>query len=86
VGVAIAEAAEDVEDKHAVLHRATQIAKGVRHSIHLAVVLTYAKVSLDEGAEGCVETESPGVGVTQELALDGKPSSPSVRKVPEEAV
>jgi hypothetical protein len=43
-------------------------------------------VPLDEGAEGCVKTESPGLGVTQNLALDGKPNEPSVRKVPEEAV
>jgi hypothetical protein len=86
VGVAIAEVPEDVEDEHAVLHGAIQIAKGVRHSLHLAAVLTYVEVPLDEGAEGCVEAESPGLGVTQELALDGKPSSPSVRKVPEEAV
>jgi hypothetical protein len=86
VGVAIAEAAEDVEDEDAVLHGAAQIAKWVRHGLHLAAVLADAEVSLDEGAEGCVETESPGLGVAQELALDGKPSSPSVRKVPEEAV
>ena len=33
-----------------------------------------------------VKPESPGLGVTQELALDGKPSSPSVWKVPEEAM
>jgi hypothetical protein len=86
VGVAIAEAPEDVEDEHAVLHGAAQIAKGVRHGLHLAAVLTDAEVPLDEGAESCVEAESPGLGVTQELAFDGKPSSPSVRKVPEEAV
>jgi hypothetical protein len=49
-------------------------------------VLTDAEVPLDEGAEGCVEAESPSNNIAQELALDGKPSSPSVRKVPEEAV
>jgi hypothetical protein len=86
VGVAIAEAAEDVEDKVAVLHGAAQIAKGVHHGLHLAAVLTDAEVPLDEGAESCVKTESPGLGVAQELALDGKPNSPSVREVPEEAV
>jgi hypothetical protein len=36
--------------------------------------------------EGRVKAESPGLGVAQELALDGQPSSPSVRKAPEEAV
>jgi hypothetical protein len=68
VGVAIAEAAED---EHAVLHGAAQITKWVRHGLHLAAVLTDAEVPLDEGAEGRVEAESPGLGVAQELALDG---------------
>jgi hypothetical protein len=86
VGVAIAEVPEDVEDEHAVLHGAAQITKGVRHGLHLAALLTDTEVPLDEGAESCVEAESPGLGVTQELAFDGKPSNPSVRKVPEEAV
>ena len=55
VGVAIAKAVEDVEDEHAVLHGAAHIAKGVRHGLHLAAVLTDAEVPLDEGAEGRVE-------------------------------
>jgi hypothetical protein len=71
VGVAIAEATEDVEDEHAVLHGAAQITKWVCHGLHLAAVLIDAEVPLDEGAEGRVEAESPGLGVAQELALDG---------------
>jgi hypothetical protein len=86
VGVAIAEAAEDVEDEDTVLHGAAQITKWVCHGLHLAAVRTDTEVPLDEGAEGRVEAESTGLGVAQELALDGQPNSPSVRKVPEEAV
>jgi hypothetical protein len=71
VGVAIAEAVQDVEDEDAVLHGAAQIAKWVRHGLHLAAVLTDAEVPLDEGAESSVEAESPGLGIAQELALDG---------------
>jgi hypothetical protein len=63
VGVAIDEVAEDVEDEGAILHGTTQIAKWVRHGLHLAAVLTDAEVPLDEGAEGRVEAESPGLSV-----------------------
>jgi hypothetical protein len=71
VGVAIAKAVEDVEDEHAVLHGAAHIAKGVRHGLHLAAVLTDAEVPLDKSPEGRVKAESPGLGIAQELTLDG---------------
>ena len=69
--ILLVQAAKNVEDEVPVRDRAVKIAKGVRHSLHLAAVLTDAEVPLDEGAESSVEAESPGLGIAQELALDG---------------
>jgi len=73
VAVSLVEAAKDVEDQDPVLHGPAKVTEGVCHGLHLPAVLANGEVALDEGAEACVETQGPGFGVAQELALERQP-------------
>jgi hypothetical protein len=86
VSVAVTEPAEDVEDQDAILHRPAEVTKGVSHALHPTTELTNGEVTLDKGAKARVETQSPGLGVAQELTLKGKPCLASVRGVADEVV
>jgi hypothetical protein len=86
VGVAVTEPVEDVEDQDVILHGPGEVAKGVCHALHPTTELANGEVTLDEGAETRVETQSPGLGVAQELSLKGKPRSACVRGVADEVV
>lgn len=68
VGVALVEAAKNVENQDPVLHGPAKVTEGVRHGLHLPAELANGEVALDEGAEARVETKGPGFGVAQELA------------------
>ena len=48
-------------------------AEVVRHTLHPTTVLVDGKVPLGEHAEGCVEVESAGFPVVDELGLEGNP-------------
>jgi hypothetical protein len=86
VGVAVTEPAEDVENEDAVLHGPAEVTEGVRHALHPAAVVADAEVALDEGAEARVETQSPGLGIAQKLALERQPGLASVRRVADDVV
>ena len=86
IGVAVTEPAENVEDQDTVLHGPAEVAKRVRHALHLAVELADGEVALDEGVEARVEPQSPGFSVAQELALECQPSPASARSVADEVV
>jgi hypothetical protein len=79
VGIPVAEPAKDVEDQDTILHGPAEVAKRVRHGLHPTTELADGEVTLDEGAETRVETQSPGLGVAQKLALKGKPRPTRVR-------
>jgi hypothetical protein len=86
VGVAVAEPPEDVEDQDAILDGPPEIPQGVSHALHPTAELADGEVTLDEGAEARVETQSPGLSVAQELALEGKPCPARVRRGADEVV
>ena len=72
VSVAIAEPAKDVEDQDTVLHGPAKVADG--------------EVTLDERPEARIETQNPGVGIAQKLALERQPGPASARSVADEVV
>jgi hypothetical protein len=86
MGVAVTEPTEDIEDQDAILHGPAEVAKGVRHALHLTTELANGEVTLDEGAEAGVETQSPGLSIAQELPFKGKPRPAHVRRVADEVV
>jgi hypothetical protein len=86
VGVAVAEPAEDVEDQDTVLHWPAEVAEGVCHALHPVAEIANREVTLDEGVKARIETQSPGFGIAQELALERKPGPASVRRVVDEVV
>ena len=86
VGIAVNEPAEDVEDQDAVLHGPAKVAKRVCHALHPAAELANREVTLDEGAEARIETQSPGFDIAQKLALERKLGSTGVRRVADEVV
>jgi len=60
----------DIEHQDAVSHWATEVVKGISHTLHPPAVLTNGEVPLLEGAEGRIELKSAGLGVAKELALE----------------
>jgi hypothetical protein len=86
MGVAVTEPTKDVEDQDAILHGPAEVAKGVRHALHLTTELANGEVTLDEGAEAGVESQSLGLSIAQELPLKGKPRPARVRRVADEVV
>jgi len=86
VGVAVTEPAEDIEDQDAVLHGPAKVAEGVRHALHAPAEVANGEVTLDEGAEARIETQGPGFGIAQKLALERKPGPASVSRVADEVV
>jgi hypothetical protein len=86
VGEAVAEPPEDVEDQDAILDGPPKVPQRVSHALHPTAELADREVSLDEGAEARVETQSPGLGVAQELALKREPRPARVRGGADEVV
>jgi hypothetical protein len=86
MGVVVTEPAEDVEDQDAILHGPAEVIKGVCHALHPTIELANGEVTLDEGAEAGVETQSPGLSIAQELPVKGKPRPARVRRVADEVV
>jgi len=72
--------------KDTVLHGPAKVAERVCHALYLAAELADRDVALDEGMEARVESQSPGVGVAQKLALERQPGPSSVRSVADEVV
>jgi hypothetical protein len=72
---------ENVEDQDTVLHGLAEVAKRVRHALHLAAELADGEVALDEGAEARVEPQSLGFGVAHELTLECQPGPASAQSV-----
>ena len=84
--VAIVEPAEDVEDQDMFLHRPAKVAERVCHALHLEAELVDGEVALDERPEARIETQSPGLGVAQKLALECQLGPASVQSVADEVV
>ena len=67
------ETPQDIEHQDPVSHRAPEVMKSISHALHPPAELTNREVPLLEGAEGGVELESAGLGVTEELPLERQP-------------
>jgi hypothetical protein len=68
--ILLVQAAKNVEDKVPVRDRAVKIAEGVRHSLHLAAVLSHREITLDEVAKHGVEVKGACLAVADELVLE----------------
>jgi hypothetical protein len=68
--IPLVQAAKNVEDEVPVRDRAVKITEGVRHSLHLAAVLSHREITLDEVAKHGIEMKGVCLAIADELVLE----------------
>jgi hypothetical protein len=64
---------KNIEDEVAIKGYVVEVAQGVGHALHLATVVAYREVTLDEGAKHGIEVKHKHFIVVDELVLDHAP-------------
>jgi hypothetical protein len=71
--IPLVQAAKNVEDEVPVSYRAVKIAKGVRHILHLAAVLSHREITLDEVAKHGIKVKGECLAIADELVFKRQP-------------